>query len=381
MKSHKIKKILLGLAAVAGAYFFFVWDGEPDFELAALPVNSVSNSASSSAPEETIPTPAQVKAAAIANQKVPSQHVLTTDYHVFQTFNNCAAAGLAIAMGFFDIRASQAELAADLRPNNNRKGIDDDKSTPPQELAAKAEEYGLIAYYRGNGNIELMKKLTANGMPVLVRTLLNTEEDYAHYRVIKGYDDVAKKIIQDDSYDGKNRRYAYEDFLAIWQAFNYEYLVLARPEQKDLVEAILGKELDQNVAWAAAAQRAQWELEVNRYDSNAGLNLSVSLYYLGKFSESVAAYEKVEKLLPTRALWYRLEPVIAYFELGNYDRVFALSDKIFRDDNKAYAELYLLRGKSYLKLGKPELAKIEFEKAVLYDKNFPEAREALASVQ
>jgi len=309
-------------------------------------------------------------------QTMPARKVLQNDYHIFQTFNNCASAAFSMALSYYGIHKSQEQLADELRPNHNRTGINDDKSTPPDELAEKSKEYGLVAYYRPHGTIDLLKRFVANGLPVLVRTRLDTAHDYAHYRVIKGYDDTTRQIIQDDSYQGKNIRYSYEAFETLWQTFNYEYLVLAPPGKKGIVEKILGEETDPAVAWQNSVAAAEGELAKNPANVTARFNLSVSLYYAGDYERSVREFEKVEAFLPLRALWYRIEPVQAYFALGNYGRIFALSDAIFANGNRAYAELYLLRGKSYLAQGDAVRAQGEFQKAVLYNKNLKAAIEA-----
>ncbi|MEK9175530.1 MAG: C39 family peptidase, partial [Patescibacteria group bacterium] len=223
----------------------------------------------------------------IKHKKPINQKILQNDYHVFQSFNNCAPAALSMLLSYFDIHKNQEELADELRPFHNRTGINDDKSTTPDELAEKAKEYGLIPYYRVNGSIELLKQFIDNDIPILMRTLLSIDKEFPHYRVIKGYDDNSKEIIQDDSYEGKNLRFLYDDYLKLWQEFNYEYLVLVRPEQQTTVKTILGKEFDSRVAWSNAKQRAIEELTTNPNDIRARFNLSISLYELGEYKLGV----------------------------------------------------------------------------------------------
>lgn len=372
MKNKGINKFLIFLGVIIAfgilVYLFMNSGSEMNYE------SNISVEADS----ESIAD--ENKKEALHIEDIPEKKVLLTNYHVFQTFNNCAAAGLSMALRFYDIKVSQGQLADEIRPNHNNTGINDNKSTPPPQLAAKAEEYGLVPYYRANGDIELIKKFIANGIPVMVRTLLNTYEDYAHYRVIKGYDEAVSVLIQDDSYQGKNIRYSYVEFNKIWKPFNYEYLVFARPEQMEVVESILSDEVNEMIAWQNAVLRAKRELQFNPNDVKARFNLAISLFYVDDKEESIKEYEKIESQLPMRALWYRLEPVQAYFDVENYDKVFSLSEKIFFN-NKGYAELYLLRGKIYLERGDKEAAKREFEKAVFYAKNSIEARKALQSVQ
>ena len=42
------------------------------------------------------------------------------------------------------------------------------------------------------------------------------------------------------------------------------------------------------------------------------------LYYLGEREQSATAFEKVEARLPLRTLWYQIEPIQNYFDLGGY---------------------------------------------------------------
>lgn len=311
---------------------------------------------------------------------LPTQKILVNDYHVFQTFNNCAPAAFSMALSYFGINKDQEELADILRPYHNLTGKNDDKSTPPEELAAQAETYGLVAYFRPNGDIETLKKILNLGLPITVRTLLYPNKDYAHYRVIKGYDDLEQEIIQDDSLEGKDLRFSYEEFLTLWKPFNYAYLVIAPTEKKAEIEKILGENLSWPVAWQKAADRAQIELGQDPDNLETNFNLSVAYYYLGKFSDSTFILEKIKDRLPEHTLWYQVEPIKAYFEINNFEKVFSLTDKIFQDGNKAASELYLLRGQSLLKQNKPTEARAEFEKAFFYNENSIEAQKSLEAL-
>lgn len=302
-------------------------------------------------------------------ESIPAIKILENDYHVFQTFNNCAPAALSMALSYYGVEVSQETLAEALRPYNNRTGVNDDKSTPPEELARKAQEYGLIPYHRAHGSIDILKQFIAHDMPIVIRTLLEPGKDYAHYRVIKGYDDARRELIQDDSLQGKNLRYSYDAFLDIWEPFNYAYLVLAPPEKQKAAESILGEDRNARVAWQNALQTAKKELSAQSGNRNAAFNTSVALYYLGSYAAAVTAFETVEARLPMRTLWYQIEPIQAYFETGDYERVFRLTDRIFNDNNRGFSELYVLRGKSYAAQGDAPHAQQEFEKAVFYNKN------------
>jgi tetratricopeptide (TPR) repeat protein len=300
---------------------------------------------------------------------VPRTTTLPNDYHVYQTFNNCGPAALSMTLSYYGINETQEKLGQELRPYQNPQGDNDDKSVTLEELAEKSKDYGLIPYHRPNGDATIIKKAIANGMPVITRTLLTPRDDIGHYRVVKGYDDDLGVFIQDDSLQGKNLTYQYDAFDGLWKQFNYEYLILAPKNKKQLVEDILGEDADEKTAWAKAVKRSQKQLAINPDDIYARLNLSVAYYEIGEYEKSVEEFQKIETLLPMRTLWYQIEPIEAYYELGNYEKVFSLTDSILNNYNRAFSELYILRGKVYQQLGSIEAAKAEFEKAVLYNRN------------
>ncbi|MBI2597065.1 prolyl oligopeptidase family serine peptidase [Candidatus Daviesbacteria bacterium] len=306
--------------------------------------------------------------------------ILPTDYHVFQKFNNCGPAALSMTLRFYGINVSQAELGQALRPYQVPNGDNDDKSVTLEEMADKAREYSLVPYHRPNGDIEKIKLFITYDIPVIARTWTKVNEDIGHYRVVKGYDDTNSQIIQDDSLQNKNLWFDYDTFNTIWEKFNFEYLVLVSQEKKKIAEAILGEDFNIKKAWQKAAQNAQRQLVVNPDDIYSRFNLSVAFYNTGQYQQSVEEFEKVEDALPFRTLWYQIEPIQAYYQLENYERVLQTTNKVLSSYNRAFSELYILRGKIYQKQGNIEAARNEFEKAVYYNKSLKDAQQALNSI-
>jgi tetratricopeptide (TPR) repeat protein len=312
--------------------------------------------------------------------QIPATVLLLTDYYVSQTFNNCASSALSMDFSFFGVSASQQQISDDVRPDNNLTGKGDDKSTFPDQLVQEAEKYGLIAYFRPNGNIDLLKQFIANGIPVITKTLLNTSENYAHYRVIKGYDDTTGIITDEDGFQGPNIQFSYNDFMTLWKAFGYEYVVVASPNQQSLIEKILGGNLDEKTAWTGAVQTAKAALAQNPNDNEAGLNLSVAEYYTGDYQGSIDEYQKIAPELSKYALWYQIEPIESYLALGDYSQVFSLTNNILNSGNQAFPELYVLQGDAYEKEGDISQAKQAFEQALIYNKNLQSAQNDLSTL-
>lgn len=313
--------------------------------------------------------------------KIPAKKTIEGLAHAWQTFNNCSSVGLMVALSHWGISYTQEAIAEATRPWNNPKGNNDDKSVTLYELAAYAEsEHGLATYVRPNGNLEVLKEFIANDIPVVARTLMYPKDDIVHYRVVRGYDDVAGKIIESDGINGPNMTMSYDEWMHIWRNFNYSYLIVVPPEKKALVEKILGSERDEKTAWQNAKERAQNELAKNQSDMIAHYNLITALYYLGDYEGADREFEQIEPRLTRRVLWYQHEPIDAYFRLGNYDRVFSLIDSVISDNNKSVSELYVLRGKIYESRGDIAAARSEYEKALYYNKHLQSVKDALAAL-
>lgn len=313
-------------------------------------------------------------------QPLPNRKVLHTDYHVYQTFNNCGPAALSMALRYYDITISQETLGNQLRPYQHPEGDNDDKSVTLAELADKAKEYNLVPFHRPNGTIEMMQHFISHGIPVITRTWLKADEDIGHYRVVTGYDKTEQYIIQEDSMQGKDLQYSYSKFNTIWEKFNYEYLVMVPNEKVNIAKAILGKNTNNQKAWETAAERARSRLTESPDNITARFNLVVALHNTGKHKQAVTEFEKIQQNLPPRALWYQTEPIKSYVLLKQYDTALSIIESILKNDNRAFSELYMIRGNIYLNEGKTDLARKEYKKAHRYNKNMKAPLNALEKI-
>ena len=237
-------------------------------------------------------------------------------------------------------------------------------------MAKKAEEYGFNSYYRPGGDMNLIKNFISLDIPVVTRTWTKPGEDIGHFRLVKGYDDEKKTITQDDSLQGANLIYSYDDFNTLWEAFNFEYLVIVPKEKIEMAEAILGDNLDKATAWQNALRISDKEILLDPSNIYPRFNKSVALYHLGRYSEAATSYEEIEGKLPKRMLWYQIEPILTYQKLKRYDRVFEITDNILGGGNRAFSEVYQIRAEIYEAQGNSEKAKEEFDKVTMYNKNF-----------
>lgn len=299
---------------------------------------------------------------------------------VFQTFNNCGPASLSMILQWNGLTKSQDELGKILRPYQNPQGDNDDKSVSTEEIVELAQTYGLIAFNRPNGSVDLLQQFASHGIPIIVKTWLHPNEDIGHFRIVTGYDNTTQTIYQTDSYKGPDVTFDYSTFMEMWQPFNYQYIVIVTPDKEAVIKQIIGEDYDETTAWRNALARAEEELKTSPDAIYPQFNIAVAEYNLGHYQQSAAAYEKVADRLPGRMLWYQLEPIRAYQKIGEKDKVFGLTDRILNRNNRAYSELYLIRGQLLLEEGDKIGAREQFERAIYYNTNYKAAHEALEKV-
>lgn len=371
MRNIIIAIVLLVLLSGGIAYKLFPFNRSINDPSPIREFKSIISSASPTA--STSPTPAVMVKEASASALVPGVG------QVPQTFNNCGPATLSMIMTWAGNPKNQQELGRVMRPYQNPQGDNDDKSINSAEFTYWAQQYGMYALHRPNGTPELLKTFVSNGIPVVIKSWLHPNEDIGHFRIIKGYDDNRRIFIQDDSYDGPNLTLNYDDFLPMWQPFNYEYFIVVDKKQQPLVDAIIGAEKDEQTAWRNALARAEREAStsagigavtavtptgINPYPA---FNQSVAHFYLGNYAQAVAKYEEAEPNLPWRMLWYQIEPIQSYQKVGNAERVFTLTDDILNNNNRGFAELYLIRGQLLWAQGNTEAAREQFALATQYN--------------
>jgi tetratricopeptide (TPR) repeat protein len=366
--------VFLGSGFLLYRHFYQPPPLEEKFVLEEITVKPTETEASLPLAEPLTPSPTVTLVRAGNKVLLPATQIS------YQTFNNCGPANLSMILSYYKINRTQEELAAKLRPYQHAQGNNDDKTVFPREFVMAVESFGLKALVRPNGTLRSIKLLLANDIPVVVKTLLKKTEDSAHFRIVRGFDEEKQLMIVDDSYFGPHRKISYFDFLSMWQPFNYLYIPVYREDKQTVVKAIIGEEMDEEVAYWRAINRAQQEIAKDSENVWPKFNLAKSFYHVGQFGKSVEEFEKIEAALPRRALWYQIEPILAYRELGNNKRVFEIIERVLNDGNRAFSELYQIRGEIYLDQGKQEAAKREFELALKYNQNFQPAGQALSGL-
>lgn len=298
--------------------------------------------------------------------------------HEAQRFNNCGPTTLRMYLSFFGYRQdTQVQIANVLKPNK------DDRNVSPGELVQYARQKGFGALVRVNGDLDKLKTLLSNGLPLMIEEGYDPERAHqgwmGHYLLITGYDESG--ITAQDSYNGPNQFVSWQMLDDHWRNFNRTYIVLYTDAQADMVNTVIGEDADDATMYAKAAQRAQDEWNVRPDDAFAAFNLGSSLVGLGEYDAAAQAFDRARLLkLPWRMLWYQFGPYEAYYRVGRYDEVIALADATLKPTGDL-EESYYYKGMALEKLGQMDQARAAFEQALKYNANFDAARRALDGIK
>jgi hypothetical protein len=310
---------------------------------------------------------------------------LTGFHHAWQSWNNCGPATLAMNLSYYGSLLDQAAIGGELRTH------EDDKNVSPEELAAFAQAQGFQAQVRINGNMDLLRTLLSNGLPVLIETWLIPEpnDGMGHYRLLTGYSDADRSWIAYDSYvsasllapDGPYQgiRLDYAETDQLWEVFNRTYLLIYPAAQSQVVQAILGDAFDPQHMWQNALLQAQESVQQHDQESFAWFNLGTDLLAVGRYAEAVQAYDRARQLgLPWRMLWYQYGPFQAYYAIGRFADVVELAESTLATTS-SIEELHYWRGWGLAGAGNLPAARQAWQQALALNPNFTPASQALAN--
>lgn len=353
-------------------------------------VQAEGNASPATAPP--IATATQQPTAEPTPWNLPVSARITDFEHRFQDWNNCGPATLAMALSHFIPGQGQAEVAALLKPNP------EDRNVNPQEMAAYVNNHtSLRAIARVNGDTDLLRRLLANNIPVIVEIGIDPPGEYrwlgwyGHYLLPVAYDDELRQFWVYDSWFGTSeepltnahpdgRVLSYEDLDANWHQFNRSYIVLYSPEDEALVAQLLGDHVDDAAMWRDSLANAYEQALGNDEDAFAWFNLGNSYIQAGNHADAAVAFDQALSIgLPWRMLWYQSGPYEAYLKVGRYQDVVLLAETTLKD-RPYFEESYYYLAMAQAALGDAESARANLQRAVDFNPNYTIAAEALAGM-
>ncbi len=317
-------------------------------------------------------------------------------------WNLCAPSNLTMALKFWGWAGSRDDVIRVVKPGENNPSEDfvtrgkTDKNVMPYELVDFVNQNTEFrALQRYGGDVQLVKKLVANGFPVVPEKGIYEEDTTArtswmgHYQFVTGYDEATRTFLVQDSYKkGPNYHLAYTDFEQQWQSFDGVFIVVYPADRETEVMDLLGNYADPQ--WAAqhaldvAVQQAQEAAGVSLFF--AWFDQGTSDVALQRYVDAANAYDKAFQIYatlpadystrPWRMMWYQTGPYWAYYYSGRYRDAINLAnvtlDPSLLGVNTLEESLYW-RGMAEYALGNTTAAINDVRRAIYYNKNFQAA--------
>ena len=388
----------------ADIFYFFNPPEETSFspgqqaEMAAI-VNQTQTALAPTATETLVPTltptnyisptPTLTPSPTPSPTPIPSSVRLEGVVHEFQKFNNCGPANLSMALSYWGWEGDQLVTAASLKPKQ------EDRNVMPYEMADYVnQETNFRALIRWGGDLEMLKKFIAAGIPPIIEK--GFEEEVAqnawmgHYGLITAYDEEKEIFIIQDSYVGEDYANPYEKVQRHWRSFNYVYLIIYPPDREAEVMSILGPQADETFNLQYAAQKAAQE--INQLSGrelffawfNYGTSLANLADYYGAAQAYDSAFEVYDELAakPWRITWYQTGPYFAYYYTGRYQDVLDLANITlsYSSVQPAIEESWVWRGRAKVALGDIEGAIEDFRSALEWHPGWWVAEQELSAL-
>ena len=316
---------------------------------------------------------------------IPASITLPSPAWEKQDMNNCGPASLAMYLRSYGWEGDQETITQEIKPYR------DDRNVNVEELAyyVRTQAGWLNAQYRVGGDLELLKRLVAAGIPVMIEESFYFDEPYwtgddlwaAHYFLVTGYDDSKQVFTGQDSFKGADQLVPYQTLDEYWQAFNRVYIMIYLPGQEDTLKAILGPDWDADQNRQHALEIAQEETQADPQNPYAWFNLGTNLTYFERYIEATDAYDRAREIgLPQRMLRYQFGPFISYFHTNQIDDLVALTEYALKITPNS-EEAWLWYGWAMYRKGSVSDALAAFQRALEENSTYLDAQYAIDFVR
>lgn len=336
-------------------------------------------------PTSTPLTPEPTATLAPSPTPIPAAISLPAPSWEKQDINNCGPATLAMYLRYYGWEGDQFPIAELLKPQR------EDRNVNVEELAyyVRTRAGWLNAEYRVGGNTDLLKRLLAARIPVMVEESFYFEEPFwpnddlwaAHYNLLTGYDDTTQTFTGQDSFHGANQSIPYATLDDYWRIFNRVYILVYPPNMEGTVQSVLGEDWDIEINRQRALEAAQAEIDSDQQDAFAWFNLGTNLVYFERWGEAANAFDRARELgLPQRMLRYQFTPFFAYFHTRRIEDLLTLSEYALEITPNA-EEALLWHGWGLYRNGDTPAALADFQAALQENPNYEDALYALNFVR
>jgi len=328
-------------------------------------------------PTPEVPTPSPTPIPGSISLKAPSWER--------QDINNCGPASLSMYLHYYGWEGDQFDIAGLLKPER------DDRNVNVEELNyyVLTRVGWLHAIYRVGGDVPLLKRLLAAGIPVMIEESFHFADPFwpnddlwaAHYNLLTGYDDAEQVFTGQDSFYGADQKIAYARLDTLWHSFNHVYFLVYPPEMEETVKGVLGPDWDEKSNRQRTLEAAQSAVNANPDNAFSWFNLGSNLVYFERYDDAAKAFDRARAIgLPQRMLRYQFTPFFAYFYSRRLDDLFSLTEYALRITPNA-EEAMLWHGWANYRNGDTQAAIDDFEAALHENPNYLDGKYALDFVK
>ena len=343
-----------------------------------------TESSSTHTPEPTI-EPVFTPTATLVPTPIPAQLQLVPPAYDEakdkQDWNNCGPATMALYLRYYGWEGNQFDISKIIKPTR------DDRNVNVEELVhfVRTKTGWLNAEFRVGGDLEILKKLIAAGIPVMIEETFTTDRQYwpdddqwsGHYLLVTGYDDGSQEFTVHDSEVGPNQKMTYAELDENWESFNRVYIMVYSPETEADIQSALGADWDVDVNRQNALDGAQKAALSEPKNKFAWFNVGTNLVYFENYNDAATAYDTARVLgLPQRMLRYQFGPFIAYFHSLQTDELMTLT-KYALDITRTSEEAMLWRGWAEYRRGNSGQALSYFRDALRIRPDYVDATYAI----
>jgi len=331
------------------------------------------------------PTPTLPPTPTLTPTAIPQQVLLPAPKHEIQLINACGPATLNHYLRFYGWDGNQSKIIDVVQSKPA------DRNVNVEELVYYVRNYAgwLKSDFRVGGDLAILKKFIAAGIPVMIETGTSLDQDYwpgddrwaGHYLLMIGYDESKGTFVAHDAWRGPHRVMTNAEVEQTWQPFNHVYILAYLPQQETTVKAILGSDWDVEANRKHALDDALAMTKSEPNNAYAWFNYGTNLLYFDRYTQAADAYDKARALnLPQRFLRYQFGPFISYFHANRTNDLMALADYALRMSPTS-EEAMLWKAWGYYRQGKKEDAIDLLNKALEINPRYDDAIYAIGFIQ
>lgn len=151
---------------------------------------------------------------------------------VRQTYNNCGPASLSMLLAYYGVSLDQSVISAQTKVNPRAYMLS-------SVIDPFLRQFGLQATRFRNGNVNHVRQLVGNGVPVLAIQWLDERSTIPHFRIVRGFDDAQSVFYINDPAYG-NMAIGYAEFARLWNLYGQEFVAVYPQGWRGHVDKVLG---------------------------------------------------------------------------------------------------------------------------------------------